>query len=165
MLDAKPDTLGAWRFTLSEGKHTIATVRLHRKDEAVITVGNIPFVLGTDRKRTHFVLMFEGVEVARARQPSSLSRRLGVRVSGAMLDRQHAVAGAADVVLKLQAANPFVRTFEVWGGTRLIGRIRPRHAFTRRATITLPPYLPPAVQAFLFALAAIQWRRAQRRSG
>ncbi|NNF57912.1 MAG: hypothetical protein HKN04_06690 [Rhodothermaceae bacterium] len=165
MLDARPDALGAWRFTLTENKQPIATVRLRRKDEATIMVGEVPFAMGTNRKRTHFVLMFEGVEVARARQPSLLSRRLDVRVSGTMLDRPHAVAEAADVVLKLQAASPFVRTFEVWDGAQLIGRVRPRHPFTRRTEITLPPSLPPAVQAFLFALAAIQWRRAQRRSG
>lgn len=172
MLVAHPIRFSAWTFELREEAtaarregRVLGRVRLLRGDAAEITIGGVPFGMGSDRRRRHFVLTFEGVEVARAQQPSSWRRRLLVLVRGAMLDRAHAVPGAADLPLELRAEHALSRAFEVRSGTRRVGRIRPRHPFTTRTEIAVEPVLPPAVQAFLFALVAVQWRRARERRG
>ena len=171
MLVATPTGLGSWTFHLGEQatprskvERRIATVRLRRRDDAEILVGGVPFGMGVDRRRRHYALVFEGVEVARARQPSPWRRQLLVLVRGTMLDRRHAVADAPDVRLVLQAERALTRTFEVREADRPIGRLRPLGLFTRRTEVDLPPYLPPAIQAFLFALVAVQWRRTNRQA-
>lgn len=169
MLVAEPAGAAPWTFDLLEKEHAlskegrpVARVRLLKGGAAEVTVGVVPFGVESDRRGRHFVLTFEGVEVAQAQQPAAWRRRLLVLVRGTMLDRARAAPGAADVPLVLQAEHALGRTFEVRSGTRRVGRLRPRSPFTTRTEITLPPYLPPAVQAFLFALVAVQWRRAKK---
>ena len=166
MLVAVPAGLGSWTFHLGERagprareERRVATVRLRRRDDAEILVGGVPFGMGADRRRRHYALVFEGVEVARARQPSPWRRRLLVLVNGPMLGHRPT---PADLRLVLQPESALTRVFEVVEGDRRTGRIRPLGPFTRRTEVALPAHLPPAVQAFLFALVAVQWRRANR---
>lgn len=161
-LDAHPTSLAQASYAIQDGDEEVARLQLRWREEGVITVGETPFALGSNRNR--FVLLFEGVEVARAVQPTIWRRRLDVRVNGAMLDRAVARPGAPDVELRLQAKNPLSRTFELFEGERLVGEVRRASVFSRKAVLDLPAFLPLAVRVFLFALVAIQWRRADRQA-
>ncbi len=161
-LAAHPASFAKTAYTILDGDEEVARLTLRLRDEGVITVGEAPFALGGSRHR--YVLLFEGVEVARAVQPSAWRRRLEVRVRGAMLDRAVARPDAPDVDLVLQAKHPFSRTFELFEGERLAGEVRRASPFSRKAVVDLPAFLPLAVRVFLFALVVIQWRRADRQA-
>src|SRR5690606_24808004 len=103
MLVAEPAGAAPWTFDLLEKEHAlskegrpVARVRLLKGGAAEVTVGVVPFGVESDRRGRHFVLTFEGVEVARAQQPAAWRRRLLVLVRGAMLDRARAAPGAAE---------------------------------------------------------------------
>ena len=65
--------------------------------------------------------------------------------------------------LTLAAKSALSRCFVLKEDGKIVGEIWPAF-LTRRATIDLPGFLPLAVQAFLFWLVAIMWRRAARSS-
>ncbi len=72
------------------------------------------------------------------------------------------MAGGQHLTLKAQSA--FTRCFDILESDRLLGTIRPKHIFTRRAEIDCSSEVPEFVQLFCFWLVAITWRRAQSNS-
>ena len=84
--------------------------------------------------------------VADAQKPSALFRSFEVRGEG----------GA----FTLKAETPFTRTFVLIVGDQIMGRIRPVHAFTRRAVLECGDSLPEELQVFAFWLVGLLWKRA-----
>ena len=162
MFEAHPTNWTTSAYDLKDGKRVIGQLTLNGRDEGVLTIGEVPFALGNHKN--HFVLLFEGIEVARAVQPSIWKRQLTVQVEGTLLDRAYARPGAADITLDLFAKHAFSRAFHLEERGTHLGRIYPLGAFSRNVGVDLPDWLTPAVQGFLFALVAIQWARARRRS-
>jgi hypothetical protein len=62
----------------------------------------------------------------------------------------------------LKAASIFTRKFIIQQNENTIGQICPKHGFTRKCTIDMPPEIPVPVQLFKFWLVALMWRRRSR---
>lgn len=53
----------------------------------------------------------------------------------------------------------YSQRFQLRAGDLVVGELRPRGLSGRRAEVTLPPELPPAVQVFVIAVVMTLWRR------
>lgn len=84
--------------------------------------------------------------LAEAHKPSAIFRAFEVRGEG--------------VAFTLKAESPFTRIFLLIVGDQVVGRIRPVHAFTRRALIDGDDSLPDELQVFAFWLVGLMWKRA-----
>ena len=157
-LSAQPEGLRRSRYTVRSDDQPLGRIELRVRDEGTLYVGDVPFALGSARNR--FVLLFEGVEIARAVQPSIWKRRFVVTVNGAMLD--FARRDALDARLALVARHPFTRAFDLREGPMRVGTLRPRRIASWSIKADLPDFLPPAAHLFLLSLVVIQWRRAAR---
>ena len=94
----------------------------------------------------YWTLERDGEIFAHARKPSAMFRVFEVT--------------AADLQFIVTAGSPFTRCCDILSGDRVVGSIRPVHAFTRRAIIECSADVPELAQLFSFWLIAITWRRA-----
>jgi hypothetical protein len=94
----------------------------------------------------HWTLEHAGSVVAEAHKPSAMFRSFEVTDGGTRLT--------------IRAESALSRVFEIEAAQRVIGRVRPDHAFTRRSTLDCPDSVPEHIQLFAFWLAALTWRRA-----
>lgn len=153
MLECRPKFLCSWNFLvfgLAAGAASIDFDWLSEQGRIVIgpTCHEIrkhgPF-------SGHWTLEQSGRVVADALKPSALFRSFEM------------VAG--DLRLTLGASSAIGRAFEIAMSGRVVGRIEPVHAFTRRAVIACSDEVPGHIQLFAFWLAAATWRRAANSSG
>jgi hypothetical protein len=84
--------------------------------------------------------------VAEAHKPSAMFRSFEVSSEG--------------MHFTVRAGSALGRGFEFAVGERIVGSIRPAHAFTRRAAIQCAGTIPEHLQLFAFWLAALTWRRS-----
>ena len=153
MLECRPKSVCSWNFSvigLSAGAASIDFDWLSEQGRIVIgpTCHEIrkhgPF-------SGHWTLERSGRVEADARKPSAMFRRFEMVADG--------------LRLTLSASSAIGRSFEIAMSGRVVGRIEPVHAFTRRAVIGCPDEIPGHVQLFAFWLAAATWRRAANSSG
>lgn len=86
--------------------------------------------------------------LAEARKPSIFSRSMQIQTESA--------------VYVLKPRSLFTRGFNIICQNRVIGRILPKHAWTRRAEIKCDSSVPEEIQLFAFWLVAMIWMRAAR---
>ncbi|MEM6839045.1 MAG: hypothetical protein AAF609_19605 [Cyanobacteria bacterium P01_C01_bin.120] len=70
-----------------------------------------------------------------------------------------------DQTLILKTDSLFGESFAIEQDDTLVGTIRKKHPFTKRATIDCSSSIDLAVQVFLFWLAALMWKRQVTRNG
>lgn len=149
MLDAAPLAWYSSKFQLLRDGREIGLLKPGVLSErATFTVKDVVFEFYREGLMGDFVLEFEGTALARADKPSALTRRFVVRVE----DQRYV----------LEAESTFKRAFlfRNEGEEAVLGRIEPKGALTRKATIDLPKELPLPVQAFCFWLVLVLWNRA-----
>lgn len=94
----------------------------------------------------HWTLEQDASVVAEAHKPSPMFRSFEV-------------TGCSDH-LTVRAESPVSRVFEIEAGKRVIGQVRPDHAFTKHSTVECPDSVPEHIQLFAFWLAVLTWKRA-----
>ena len=94
-----------------------------------------------------FALEHAGSVLARAENPSLFRREFVIRHAG----REYT----------LRPTSMFRRAFVLLDGSRQVGSIAPKSAFTRKAAADLPHDLPLPVRIFIVWLTVISWRREQ----
>lgn len=92
-----------------------------------------------------FVLEWDGKTLARAIKPSVFSARFEL------------VIGRRAFTLRKESM--WSRRFGLFEGGQRVGGVAPAGMFTRRALIELPADWPSSVQAFIFWLVLLIWRR------
>lgn len=150
----------AWRYELLDAGRPVATIRVaHWRECGELVVGGTPLaappleVRPLDWLGHRFVVGAPDHPVARAERERLL--RFDYRV-------EH--QGRSWTV---RCRGPFHRGLTILSGTsvdRVVGEIRPVGWFHRRATVALPPEMPPLVQAFVCWLAVLRWKRRATRS-
>jgi hypothetical protein len=116
------------------------------REKAVLTIDGKPYRAYREGLVSgDFILESAGTVVARAEKPSAWRRTLVIRHEGRGYE--------------LRAASAFRREFVLWAGSRQIGTVGPKHAFSRKAAVDLPDELPLPVRVFIIWLAAILWMR------
>ena len=116
------------------------------REQAVLTIEGKPYRAYREGLASgDFILESAGSVVARAEKPSAWRRTLLIRHDG----REYT----------LQAAAAFRREFVLLAGSRQIGTLAPKGAFTRKAAVDLPDELPLPVRVFIIWLVAILWKR------
>lgn len=98
----------------------------------------------------HWTLEQAGAVVAEAHKPSAMFRSFEVQ--------------SGDVHITVRAETPFTRVFVIEDGPRVIGYVRPDHAFTRRCSLECSDSVPVHMQLFAFWLTALAWKRAAQSS-
>jgi hypothetical protein len=68
---------------------------------------------------------------------------------------------AADRTYELARPSWRSRRYEVRADGRVLGELHPKGMFASRTDTTLPPDMPPPVQAFVVAVVLTIWRREQ----
>lgn len=98
----------------------------------------------------HWTLESVGQVVSDARKPSAMIRSFEIT--------------GREVGFMLRAASPLTRVFEISMNQRVVGRISPVHAFTRRATVACSDAIPEHLQLFAFWLVGLTWKRSANNS-
>lgn len=149
MLDALPLAWYSSNFKLLRDDREVGVLTPAKLSErATFAVKDVTFECYREGLMGDFVLEFEGAPLARADKPSALTRRFVVIVE----DRRY--------VLEAESALQRTFVFRDEGDEAVLGRIAPKGALTRKATIDLPDDLPLPVQAFCFWLVLVLWNRA-----
>ncbi len=138
-----------WSYTLhDDAGHTIRLVAAFMRERASFT--------------------FEGTQYSIARPglmvgPFELrdERGLVAAAQKAAMRRSFEVATSAGELL-LAADFVFTRAFSIQRQGRVIGHVKPEHAFTRRAVLDVDADVCVPEGVFLFWLAMLTWRRASR---
>ena len=98
-----------------------------------------------------FLLQKGDQVLARAVKPSAFKDRFEVEVEG----RSYT----------FKRISGFRREFGLFAGKQHIGGVAPVAWYTKKSVIRVPDNWPAAVQAFVFWLALIMWKRAEAGSG
>jgi hypothetical protein len=147
MLTIIPKGWFSWDFNILDGDKKLALIDLAWTREAGV------LLLDGQSYKVHrehwfggaFMLEQDGQVLARAIKPSAWKRALQI---------EH---GEHRYILK--PVSSFGRSFELVDGERVIGSIRPQHAFTRKANIDFPESIPLPVRTFMVWLTIILWKR------
>lgn len=149
MIDAVPAAWFSSKFKLvRDGREVGLLEPAALSERATFAVKDVAFEFYREGLVGDFVLAFEDAALARADKPSALTRRFVVIVE----DRRY--------VLEAESALQRAFVFRNEGDEAVRGRIAPKGALTRKATIDLPDDLPLPVQAFCFWLVLVLWNRA-----
>jgi uncharacterized protein YxjI len=148
MLDAIPNSMLSWSYTIYQREEAIAILDAALfRERAEFTIDGCAYSLNRESIfRGTFVLQSNGQVLASAKKSSVFNRRFEVDIDGK--------------ILELRPTSIWGRRFELLENNRSVGHIGPVGWFTRRATVELPDALPRAVQIFIFWLVLILWRRA-----
>ncbi len=151
MLTCLPQSICNWDYRIPDASTGPAELSFHYGEHGSLTLGGVPFSINKQGWLSgRWLLEGNGVQCAEATKPSAFSRSFDVRF------------GESRYVVEAQSA--FTRSFEIRSAGEVVGLIEPRHAFTRRATITCQSEVPELVQIFSFWLAALLWRRAAKKN-
>ncbi|MBN2216561.1 MAG: hypothetical protein JW719_04210 [Pirellulales bacterium] len=152
MLRAHPKSIFSWNFSITKGSVLVANLTMNWMGErGSLDVHGARYDLYRQGwLHGAFVIATDRLVVAQAGKSSPFVRRFDVAYG------HHRLC--------LTARSPFTRAFGVYDESGEIGSIYPDHFLTRRATIALPESIALPVQAFLFWLAVLMWRRAANSS-
>lgn len=147
MLELVPLSAFSERYRVERDGIAVAEFKLGwLREGGELAVEGVSYELRREgRMSGAFLLRHGGAVAARADKPSGLRRRFDVEHDGRRFE--------------FVSAGFWTRGFELRRDGATVGRIIPRHAFTRRAAITFPADLPLPVTVFLAALAALMWKR------
>ena len=117
-------------------------------EKGALTIGQTTYRVYRERPMFgEFVLEHAGSVLARAEKPSVFRREFVIRHAG----REYT----------LRPESVFRRAFVFLDGSRQVGFVAPKSAFTRKAAASLPHDLPLPVRMFIVWLTMISWRRQQ----
>jgi hypothetical protein len=153
MLRAIPRSIFSWGYSIYENEVEAARLTpAWASERGELNVGGTEYSLYRQGWLSgYFVIEGERGLLAQADKPSAFVRRFEITT----YDHHE---------LCLVAQSPMTRAFSVYERDIEIGRIYPDHCFTRKTTIELPGDMSLPVQAFLFWLVVLMWRRAKRNS-
>lgn len=148
MLTCLPQSLCTWDFRVLGASAGPATLTFNFfTEQGSMSLGRDQFAIRKHGAWSgHWTLERHGQTVVDARQPHVMFRSFELK--------------AAEIQLTVKAQFALTRGYDILSSDRLIGTIRPAHAFTRRAFIECRSEVPEVVQLFAFWLAVITWRRA-----
>jgi hypothetical protein len=117
-------------------------------EKGALTIGDTTYEMHREGPMSGaFVLEHAGSVLARAEKPSFFRREFVIRHAG----REYT----------LRRESTFRRAFVFLDGSRQVGFIAPKSAFTRKAAASLPHDLPLPVRMFIVWLTMVSWRRDQ----
>ena len=153
MLTCLPQSLCSWNFRVLDSVAKIGTITTRfLTEEGSIQLHNQEWTIRKPNFLTgQWNLEREGAIIGRAQKQTVFRRTFEIEYE--------------NTLWLLKAKSAFGRGFEVLRHDKVIGRIEPVHAFTRRSKIDCAEALPLPAQLFCFWLAMITWRRAQNSNG
>ena len=148
MLTCLPQSLCSWDYRILGARSGDAAITFNFfTEQGTLALGPTAYTIRKHGPMSGTWTLEQGPAIiAQAVKPSALFRRFHITSNGPAFD--------------LASETPLTRTFDFLIGDRVVGSIRPAHAFTRRATLTCTPDSPDPFQLFAFWLAALLWRRA-----
>ena len=149
MLQIVPTHWYSWDVTVSDESRPVAGIALSWwREKGVLTIEGATYRLYREAPMSgDFVLEHAGSLLARAEKPSVFRREFVIRYAG----REY----------RLRPGSMFRRAYVLLSGSRQVGSIAPKSAFTRKAAADLPHDLPLPVRLFIVWLTVISWRREQ----
>jgi hypothetical protein len=152
MLVTIPRHWFTWNCEVLENSTHIGSIEFAGWGEAgeLITTGSFYKVYREGPLSPNFILEEHGNTIAIAEKPNPFVRLFLVNYAG--------------IQYELKAESPFFRKFILQETGQTIGSIKPEHAFTSRAIVDLPTFIPLAVRLFMVWLVLLLWRRQQRQS-
>ena len=153
MLHIVPTNWYSWNFSVTDESRAVARVTLsHWCEKGALAIGDRTFrVYREGMMSGPFVLEHAGSMLAQAEKPSFFRREFVIRHAG----REYT----------LRRESTFRRAFVFLDGSRQVGFVAPKNAFTRKAAASLPHDLPLPVRMFIVWLTMISWRRDQNACG
>lgn len=150
MLTCIPQSLCTWDFRVLGASAGPAELTFNFfTEQGSMSLGRDQFAIRKHGPLSgHWTLERRGKTVVDARKPSAMFRSFEL--------------SAPEIQLTVKAQFALTRGYDILSSDRLIGTIRPAHAFTRRAFIECSSEVPEVVQLFAFWLAVITWRRAAK---
>lgn len=147
MIECLPKSICSWDFTAELSSSTASVEYDWLTEQGQIILGNMGYDI---RKHGVFsgrwTLEQSGRIVAEAHKPSAMFRSFEI--------------DCHDAHFTVRAESALTRAFEIVLDERVIGYIRPMHAFTRRASIQCDGSIPELMQLFSFWLVGLTWRRS-----
>ena len=152
MIEAVPKGWLSRDYELHRHRRPIATLDIAAmRDVATIEIDGVEHQFQRERMFGGAFLLKRGDEVlARAIKPSAFRNLFELEVLG----RPYT----------LRRVSSFRREFGLYAGNQHIGGVTPVAWYTNRARIRVPDNWSAAVQAFVFWLALINWKREQSSS-
>jgi hypothetical protein len=149
MLHIVPANWYSWRFTVTDESRSVADITLSSWcEKGKLTIGDSTYHVYREALMSGaFVLEHAGTVLARAEKPSVFRREFVIQHAG----REYT----------LRPESTFRRAFVFLDGSRQVGFLAPKSAFTRRADASLPHDLPLPVRMFIVWLTMMSWRREQ----
>ena len=149
MLRAIPTGWFSTNYDLLENENPIGRIEFaFASESASMTVRGEEYKIYRERWMSGLFLLESdraGI-LASAEKPSALVRSFEVTFTGR--------------TFTLEAESAFLRKFILREGENTpIGWIYPDHFLTNRSTIQLPDFFPTHIQAFMFWLTALLWKR------
>jgi hypothetical protein len=149
MMEAVPKGWFGRYFELHHHRRPIATLDVSAwREGAKIEIGGKLHQFKRERMFGGAFLLQRGDEVlARATKPSALKKVFELEVDGRSFT--------------FKRLSGFRREFGLFAGNQHIGGVAPVAWYTNRSVIRVPDNWSAAVQAFVFWLALISWKREQ----
>ena len=149
MLQIVPTHWYSWDVTVTDESRPVADIaRSWWREKGALTIGDTTYHVYREAPMSGaFVLEQAGSVLARAEKPSVFRREFVIRHA----DREYT----------LRPESMFRRAFVLLDGSRQIGSLAPKSAFTRKAAADLPNHLPLPVRMFIVWVTMISWRREQ----
>ena len=149
MLQIAPTHWYSWDVTVSDESRPVADIATSWwREKATLTINGATYRVYREALMSGaFVLEQAGSVLARAEKPSIFRREFEIRHAGR--------------TYTLRRRSLFQRAFVLVDGSRQVGSIAPKNAFTRKAAADLPQDLPLPVRLFIVWLTVISWRREQ----
>ena len=153
MLQIAPTNSFSWDFKVSDESRRVADIAMSWwRDRGELIIGGATYRVYREAPFSRaFVVEGAGDVLARAEKPSVFRLEFVIRHAG--------------LEYTLRRRSIFRRAFVLLDGSREVGSIAPKNAFTRKAVVDLPPTLPVPLRMFIVWLTVISWRRAAASGG
>ena len=149
MLHVAPTHWYSWDVTVTDESRPVADISVSAwREKGALRIDGETYRLSREAPLSgDFLLEHAGSVLARAEKPSVFRREFVLHHAG----REYT----------LRPRSMFRREFVLLDGSRQVGSIAPKSAFTRKAAADLPHSLPLPVRMFVVWLTVISWRRQQ----
>jgi hypothetical protein len=149
MLHIVPTNWYSWDFSVTDESRAVGDVTLSNwREKGALTVGDTTYSVYREGPMSGaFILEHAGSVLAQAEKPSIFRRDFVIHHAG----REYTLCRESWLR----------RTFVLLDGSRQVGFLAPKSAFTRKAAASLPHDLPLPVRMFIVWLTMISWRRDQ----
>ena len=153
MLTAIPRHMLSWGFSLTDGKTSLADIKISSwREKGELTISGVPYrVYRKGPLIGSFVLESRGTVIARAYKPSVFSRRMTVEFDKTRYE--------------LKPVSIFARKFHLLSGKTVVGKLFPTRWYSRRMHIDLSESIPLPVRTFIVWLTLLIWKRDSESGG